>query len=190
MAYKRKNTKLSRNEKLHSAFKLAKKLKSFLSLVPGGGAELASSITELMSEASLQDGTQVRIDDTTLEVSVIDADGNVTGLLADGSYTLADGSTLEVKDGLVAADPETLEDPKPDDEEKKKEEEELKAKVATLSAQLKTKEDEGKALSEQVAKLAKEVEKLSAQPAADPVEKNPQIKLSAAQARLNDLRNR
>lgn len=62
------------------------------------------------TEAKLEDGTMINIDNTTMEVSTVNEDGSLTPL-TDGEYTLDSGEKLIVKDGkkveTAPADPAT-----------------------------------------------------------------------------------
>src|SRR6478735_1468967 len=50
-------------------------------------------------DTKLEDGTLIRIDESTMEVSKIETDGSLTKL-SDGNYTLEDGTQFTVKDGI------------------------------------------------------------------------------------------
>ena len=157
----------------------------------------------MMSLKTLEGGDQIEIDDETKEVFKLDAEGNRGEALPDGTYTLEDGSTIEVVEGkLKEAEP----DPEEDQELSKAQariaelEKQLSdANAAKLSAEQKATELETKLKAEEdkATKLASEKQelevKLSKKPGAEKLklggDKEPEGEgLTPAQKRLQQLR--
>lgn len=69
---------------------------------PGLLARMKAKLAALLlSVLALADGTSIEVDDDTKEVFKLDDEGNRTEPLADGTYELSDGSTIEVADGKL-----------------------------------------------------------------------------------------
>ncbi|MBA9076074.1 XkdF-like putative serine protease domain-containing protein [Rufibacter quisquiliarum] len=92
------STDMSKNTKPASLF--ARMMKTF-------NSDKAAYNKLLMAAKTLEGGDQIEIDDDTKEVFKLDAEGNRGEALPDGTYTLEDGTTIEVVEGKLKEAEET-----------------------------------------------------------------------------------
>ena len=147
--------------------------------------ELKQALNDVQTAAqlattSLQDGTAIEIDEATGQVFTLDTEGKRGPALADGDYTLADGSSLSVKEGKKA---EAMSQQPADNAAAVQELADAKAAATAAEAKAAT-------LSTEVETLKAQIAKLSAAPATTPIEReNPgSVKLSAGGKRVETLR--
>lgn len=154
--------------KMHKAYNTLKKLKPFLSTIPGFSAQATAlgEMGEELATTTLADGTAVEIVDETGEVFLLDAEGNRTGAAPDGSHTLGDGSTIEVKDGKLVT--EMAAATGDNNAAAVRELATAQAAAAAAAAQVQT-------LTATVATLTAQVQRLSSVPAVTTIEKETKL---------------
>lgn len=153
----------------------------------------------LMAAKTLEGGEQIEVDDDTKEVFKLDTEGNRGEALPDGTYTLEDGTTIEVVEGKLkeaAAEPtaeEELSTAKQMISDLTRQLNEANAaKLAAETALAAEKEASTKLTAEKL-ELQKQVDK---KPATTPVKlggdqgSDTEVKLSAGQLHLAEIRKR
>lgn len=184
------------NKKENKFMSLINKFKTFLAEFEIETATQAEEIKVNFMDAKLEDGTLIRIDDATLEVSVIAEDGSLS-ILADGTYTLESGETLIVLDGKKVMEVEDVIEEEVKVEEVKTESKNLDFEIVelqTVISDLNKKYELEKQLSDkfasQILELEAKIVELEKQPAIEktPIFTEPKKDMTKAEIVLNNLK--